>query len=96
MLGRTAPLCNVTFITKPIARTRAHPSPHQDPNKELLRVYSVPADAFAAVSAPAPEDDADGVDMGGEVAGPAGMDVTVPLVTGLKVADSGAADADDA
>ncbi|KAG2430947.1 hypothetical protein HXX76_009915 [Chlamydomonas incerta] len=68
----------------------------KDPNKELLRVYSVPADAFAAVSAPAPEDDADGVDMGGEVAGPPGMDVTVPLVTGLKPADSGAADADDA
>ncbi|GLC46423.1 hypothetical protein PLESTB_001722000 [Pleodorina starrii] len=65
----------------------------KDPNKELLRVYSVPSDAFAAVSAPAEDDDLDGVDMGGEGAGGGvPVDVTVPIVPTLA---SATADADD-
>ncbi|EFJ40085.1 eukaryotic translation initiation factor 3d [Volvox carteri f. nagariensis] len=64
----------------------------KDPNKELLRVYSVPPDAFAAVAAPVEDDDLDGVDMGGESAG-VHVDVTVPIMS--TIAAAAAADAED-
>ncbi|KAG2495959.1 hypothetical protein HYH03_005889 [Edaphochlamys debaryana] len=64
----------------------------KDPNKELLRIYSVPADAFAAVAAPAEEENDGGVDMGNEGQGP-GVDVAVPLVAPAKT--DATADVDD-
>ncbi|GFR44661.1 hypothetical protein Agub_g5951 [Astrephomene gubernaculifera] len=63
----------------------------KDPNKELLRVYSVPSDAFAAVSAADQEEELEGVDMGGQRRG---VDVTVPIVAAVR-SDAVAGDAED-
>ncbi|KXZ46191.1 hypothetical protein GPECTOR_46g260 [Gonium pectorale] len=57
----------------------------KDPNKDLLRVYSVPADAFATAPAPRTEEELDGVDMGGE--GVVGVDVTLPILPLKSEAD---------
>lgn len=55
-------------------------------------MYSVPSDAFAAVLAPAYDEDLDGVDMGNEGAG-APVDVAVPIVPAISSVI--AADAED-
>lgn len=79
---------------------RAHPtlsllththtcSPPQDPNKELLRVYSVPSDAFATAPADGEEDEGPGgLDLGDLSAG---AGAAVPAGT----SDAAGGDAED-